>query len=212
MPPKVKICGITEYKSMKAAIDAGADFIGFVFFDKSPRNISIDKAAALIGMLPKDVYSVVLVVNPSKESLRNIIEKVNPDFVQFHGDEAVELLYWVKDNFNIKIIKAISVKERADIKKVDIYKDISDWILFDAKSLDSKLPGGNGVVFDWAILQDIKIEKPWFLAGGLSSDNVAEAIKLVKPHGVDVSSAVEKSLGKKDIDKIYEFIKLSKKV
>ncbi len=210
MPPKVKICGITEEESLKAAIEAGADFIGFVFFEKSPRNISIDKAAALIDMLPKYVNSVALVVNPSKDFLVNIIEKVNPDFVQFHGNEDVELLYWAKDNFNIKIIKAISVKEKEDINQIYIYEDISDWILFDAKVLDNKLPGGNGVMFDWEILQDVEIEKPWFLAGGLSSDNVAEAIEVIKPCGVDVSSAVEKSLGKKDIDKIYEFIKLSK--
>ena len=210
MPAKVKICGITEEKSLKTAINENADFIGFVFFEKSPRNISIEEASKLIKLMPDNIKSVALTVNETKENIEKIITETNVDYIQLHGSETIDTIKWIKDNFTVKIIKAIPIANKEDLEQIKIYQNICDFILLDAKPMENELPGGNGLKFDWNLIKTLKLNTQWMLAGGLNPDNVSSAIQLTQPNVVDVSSGVESSAGIKNNNKIIRFIKNSR--
>lgn len=216
MTIQVKICGIKDETALRAAINYGADFIGFVFFEKSPRYISPQNAALLcekIMDLKKDWQKVALLVNPSDEYIKDVMTNLNPDIIQLHGKEDATRISEIKSitNNSVKIMKCITVSSHDDLKLVNDFTHVVDYMLFDAKPPPgSELPGGNAVSFDWNILSDFSLEIPWMLAGGLDANNVSEAITKSNAMIVDVSSGVEDAPGIKNINKIKEFIKTAK--
>jgi phosphoribosylanthranilate isomerase len=220
MPVEVKICGLKTEAALDAALEAGADYVGFVFFAKSPRNLSIAEAARLARRVrEKSKASVVaLVVDPSDRDLDEIAIEVSPDVLQLHGQESPERVCEIARNTDAKIWKAISVATAADIHAVGRYMKsrksggAPDLILFDAKPPPdpAALPGGNGLSFDWRILDGVKGRYSYALAGGLTPENVADAIRLTGAAIVDVSSGVEKAPGVKDPELIRRFLKAAK--
>ncbi len=207
----VKICGLSTPETMQAALDAGADFVGLVFFARSPRNVSLETAVTLAELSRGQARIVTLTVDADDTLLAAIRERVRPDFIQCHGNETPQRVSAIKALTGAAVIKAIGVATAMDAAKADQY-DAADIILFDAKteSLGSALPGGNGVAFDWGVLG--RVRKNFMLAGGLTSENVADAIRITGAPMVDVSSGVESSPGVKDVVKVARFIQAAKAV
>ncbi len=206
MPAEVKICGLTDAESIDAAIEAGAEFIGLVFFAKSPRAVTAEQAAELTQFI-EGVQKVGLFVDPDDALLNEVLTHVRLDLLQFHGSESPERLAEVRQDFGVPVMKVIPVAEAADLKAAEPFLDVVDYLLFDAKPpKGADLPGGNAVSFDWSILKGFKAPVPWMLAGGLTPANVAEAIKATGAPIVDVSSGVESAPGVKDSDKIRAFV------
>ena len=204
---KVKICGLSTPEDVSATIEAGANLVGFVFFPKSPRNISLEQASSLSSLVPSNVKKVVLVVNPEDFFLEKIITAVDPDMIQLHGHEKVSRVSEIRDLFNLPIMKAVGIRGRNDLESLKAYSQVADQLLVDAKPVDpNSLPGGNGIAFDWKLISEFDWELPWMLAGGLNSGNVATAVKLTNAKQVDVSSGVEKSPGIKNHKEIRKFI------
>jgi len=203
----IKICGLSTSETLEAAIEAGADTVGFVFFEKSPRHLSFDKARALAGQARGRVEIAVLTVDAPDETIAAIIDAVSPNVLQLHGRETPARLVDLKRRFGLPVIKAIGVSAAGDLAAADAYAETADRLLFDAKApKDARLPGGNGVAFDWRLIAGIAPARPWLLSGGLDPANVAEAIVVTGARGVDVSSGVESAPGVKDIAKISAFI------
>jgi len=202
---KVKICGITSYEDARAAVEAGADALGFVFYDKSPRFINPVKAAGIISRLPPFIQTVGLFVNEETAQVNWTADYCGIDVVQLHGDETPEDCLEVKR----RVIKAFRVQKIISIDPLEKYQDyqVAGYLL-DAWSPDAY--GGTGRTFNWELAQSAKQYGPVILAGGLSPDNIAEAIRVVQPYGVDVSSGVESAPGKKDPAKVKEFIRVAK--
>ncbi len=205
---QVKICGLSTPETMQAALDFGADMVGLVFYPRSPRNVSMEQAAALAAQARGKAKIVALVVDADDALLKSIVNALRPDYFQLHGSETPERVGEIATTFNTSIIKAIKVKEAADVAKAKAFKDVVDLILFDAKAPEELLPGGNGHSFDWNLLKGK--DGQFMLAGGLTPDNVAEAIRLTRAPIVDVSSGVESLPGKKDISLIRKFIEQAK--
>ncbi|MBD1546562.1 phosphoribosylanthranilate isomerase [Labrenzia aggregata] len=204
---KIKICGLSTEETMQAALDAGADMVGLVFFPKSPRHVPLSTACRLADMARGKAEIVALTVNMDLDGLSRINELVNPDWFQFHGEETPEACAAAKVMFQKKIMKAVPVSERADLEQAQFYAIVADMILFDAKPpKGSDLPGGNGVSYDWTLLKDLDLAKPFMLSGGLDASNVAEAIEKSGTTAVDVSSGVEREKGVKDCDLIRAFV------
>lgn len=196
---------------MEAALDAGADMVGLMFFPKSPRHVSLSKACKLADMARGRAEIVAVTVNMDPDGLSRIRELVNPDMIQFHGSEAPEALAAAKVMQGTKVMKALSVGEREDLERARYYSIVADWILFDAKPpKDSELPGGNGVSYDWTLLKDLDLEKPFLLSGGLDPANVGDAIRQSGVKAVDVSSGVERDKGVKDSERIRAFVAAAK--
>lgn len=201
---------------MTAAIENGTSHIGLVFYPKSPRNVTIETASYLANFVPETVTTVGLFVNPDEAFLESVLNEVNLNMIQLHGHETPEKVSKIKDTFKLPIMKAIPVASKEDLEAADDYSTTVDYFLFDAKPGPalSELPGGNGLTFDWAILEGYQSPKPYFLAGGLTPDNVGAAIKALNPYGVDVSSGVEKTkengAGVKDSAKIASFLNAAK--
>lgn len=210
MSVEVKICGVTDDEAMDAAIEAGADYLGLVFFAKSPRALSAERAAELTQFI-EGVTKVGLFVDPDDALLDEVLSQVRLDLVQLHGAETPQRLEQIRLDFAVPVMKVIPVATKADLAAAEAYLNVADRLLFDAKPpKDAVLPGGNALSFDWTILDGFKCRLPWMLAGGLTPDNVAEAIKRTGAPGVDVSSGVESAPGVKDADKIRAFIKAAK--
>ena len=197
---------------MQAAAEAGATYVGFVFFAKSPRNISYADAATLAVQAPIGLAKVALVVNPTDTELDALLAEVPIDIIQLHGKETPERVAEVKARTGLPVMKAIGIADASDLPAIDAYADVADQLLIDAKPpKGGDLPGGNGLSFDWQLLAGRKYwTKPWMLAGGLTPDNVAEAIRLTGAKQVDVSSGVEASAGVKDNEKIAAFVAAAK--
>jgi phosphoribosylanthranilate isomerase len=205
--PIIKICGLSTTPTLDAALDAGADMVGFVFFDKSPRHVALDQAGALARRARGRAHIAALTVDASDEALRTIIAAAAPDYLQLHGRETAERVAEIARLFGRPVIKAIGVGKAEDLSLIADYADVADRLLFDAKApKDARLPGGNGVAFDWRLLAGLDLRKPYLLSGGLDAENVAEAIAITGARGVDVSSGVESAPGIKDIAKIGAFI------
>mgnify|MGYP001764776833 CR=1 FL=1 len=203
MAVRVKICGITRTEDLRAACDAGADALGFVFYAKSPRNLSIEQAAALLRELPPFIQSVGLFVNAEPGFVRTVLDAVPLELLQFHGDESPEYCR----QFGRSYLKAVRVRP-----DVDLVKYASDFADARALLLDayvSGVPGGTGERFDWRLIP-AGLNRPIILSGGLNLDNVAEAIQTVQPWAVDVSSGVESAPGIKDAAKVAAFIERAK--
>jgi phosphoribosylanthranilate isomerase len=202
-----KICGITSPDALEAAIAGGADYIGLVFFAKSPRHLEIGRARELAEIARGRVKIVALTVNAVDETLREIVDKVQPDALQLHGAETPERVAEIKRIFGGTVIKAVPVATAEDAELAERYINVADLILFDSKAAsDTDLPGGNGQTFDWAALDGISDHLPFMLSGGLRPGNVASAIARTHPAAVDVSSGVETAPGVKDPEQIRRFL------
>ena len=204
----VKICGLSTPETLKAAVQAGADYVGFVHFDKSPRHRSLVEAARLRELVPPQVKTVLLVVNPSPDTLAKAVREVRPDVVQFHGSETPEALARFRAATGIAAWRALGVKDAATLADAARFHGAADRLLFEAPA--SGLPGGNGTRFDWDLLKAYKAPTPWGLAGGLTPANVADAIRLTGAPLVDTSSGVESAPGIKDVDRIAAFCKAAR--
>jgi len=203
-----KICGLTTVESVTAAVNAGAAYVGFVFFAKSPRHVTIAQARALALEVPAGVCKVALTVNASDAELAAILEAVPIDMLQLHGSETPERVAEIKARFGLPVMKALGVADASDLPAIRIYSRVADQLLIDAKPpKDADLPGGNGLSFDWRLIADRKWVIPWMLAGGLGPENVAQAALLTGAQQVDVSSGVESAPGIKDNDRIAGFIR-----
>lgn len=207
MAVSVKICGLTEPVGLAAAIDAGARYVGFVFFAKSPRNLAPERAAELAAQVPLGVAKVGLFVDPGDALLHEVLGKVPLDMIQLHGQETPARVAEVKALTGLPVMKAVGVADATDLDALWDYGLVADMLLVDAKPpKDAALPGGNGLSFDWRLLVGRKWLVPWMLAGGLTPDNVAEAVRLTGARIVDVSSGVESAPGQKDAGLIGAFV------
>lgn len=205
--PVVKICGLTTVSGADAAVNAGADFIGLVFFAKSPRHVAHDLASTVAAAVRGKSKIVALTVDASDDTLDPITEAVRPDLLQLHGHESAARVAEIKARYRLPVIKALPVAAAADVRVADDYLGVADIILFDAKpAAGAEVPGGNGLSFDWRLLDAIGGRYPFMLSGGLTPDNVAAAIALTGAHGVDVSSGVESAPGVKDEALIRRFL------
>lgn len=206
----VKICGLSDPQNLQTAIDAGTRFVGFVFYEPSPRNVSFDTAWNLARAVPTSIRSVGLFVDPEDELLERVLTGIQLDMVQLHGNETPGRVAEIKDKYKMEVMKAIRVREESDLEGIEGFEAAADWLLFDSKPEKATLPGGTGHSFDWSLLEGRTFAKPWMLGGGLSPENVGDAIKQLSPNAVDVSSGVESAPGQKDPAKIKAFIEAVK--
>jgi phosphoribosylanthranilate isomerase len=203
----VKICGLSSAATLDAALEARADMVGFVFFEPSPRNLSLAQARSLATRVRGRAKKVVLTVDAEDAKLEAIIDALAPDILQLHGNEPPERVQAIRARFGIPVMKAIGIASRADLEKGNAYAEVADTLLFDAKPApEAVLPGGNGQVFDWSILRGFAAGRPWMLSGGLDAGNVGDALSATGARGVDVSSGVESAPGMKDPARIAAFI------
>jgi len=210
-PISVKICGLATVDDVRACADADANYMGLVFFEKSPRNITIPAARKLALAAPLGLAKVALVVNPSDAELDAIIATVPLDMVQLHGRETPERVAEVKARFGLPVMKAVGIADGDDLPKLESYFGVADQILVDAKPpKGGELPGGNGLSFDWRLLAGRRWPCPWMLAGGLTPENVAQAVKMTGAKQVDVSSGVEDAPGQKNAELIQKFVQSSR--
>ncbi len=206
MVSTVKICGLATAATLEAALDAGADMVGLVFFAKSPRFVGLDHARELAAQARDRARIVALTVDADDDLLAAIARVVGPDMLQLHGRETPQRVAAIKRTFGLPAMKAIGVSGAADFARARDYECVADWLLIDAKPpKDAVLPGGNGRPFDWRLARGFAPRIPWLLSGGLDADNVGEAIALSRARGVDVSSGVERAPGVKDESKIAAF-------
>jgi phosphoribosylanthranilate isomerase len=211
MPLLVKICGLSTRETLDAALDAGADMVGFVFFPPSPRHLSLETARELGAQAGRNAAKVALTVDADDATLGNIVEALRPDILQLHGKESVARLRDIRQTFGLPIMKAIAVETAADLAALPGYAAVADRILFDARPpKGATRPGGLGAAFDWHVLENLDLRLPFMVSGGLHPDNVAEAIRVTRAGGVDVSSGVERAPGVKDIEMIRAFIRAAR--
>ncbi len=203
----IKICGLSTPETIDAALGAGADMVGLVFFPPSPRFVSLEAAAPLAKRARGHAAITVLTVDMDEDGIAAIVAAIRPDWLQFHGHEPPEQVLALKRRFGLPAMKAIGVREAADLAQADAYRGVADRLLLDAKPpKGATRPGGNAVAFDWAILDGFDPGLPWMLSGGLDPGNVGEAVTRTRPPGVDVSSGVESAPGVKDPDRIAAFV------
>jgi phosphoribosylanthranilate isomerase len=203
----VKICGLRTPETLHAAIEAGADWVGFVFFPKSPRHVSLDEARALGPLVAGRAQKVALLVDAPDAMIADVIAALQPDFLQLHGHETPERVGEIKQRFGVPLIKAVGIAGQDDLIQARAYESVVDWMLYDAKPpKQAVLPGGNGVSFDWTLLKEAGKQHHFMLSGGLAADNVANALAITGAAGVDVSSGVESAPGIKDTKRIKAFM------
>jgi phosphoribosylanthranilate isomerase len=211
MPVLIKICGLKTPEALDAALDAGADMVGFVFFPPSPRNVGFEAVRALAARVRGRAQKVALSVDAGDDQLAAIIDALNPDLLQLHGRETPDRVVMVRTRFGRPVMKALPIAERADLSPIRIYDKVADRLIFDARApREATRPGGLGKSFDWRLLENLKIGLPFMLSGGLDAENVAEALRITGAPGVDVSSGVERAPGVKDPDKIRAFIRAAR--
>jgi phosphoribosylanthranilate isomerase len=204
---RVKICGLTRSEDVAAVVAAGAAYAGFVFFPKSPRNVSPEEARDLALAAPLGLAKVGLVVNPADDLLEAICSVVPLDMIQLHGAESPERVAEVRARWGLPVMKAVGVADEADLAALALYQQVADQILVDAKPpTGADLPGGNGLAFDWRLIAGRRWTRPWMLAGGLTPQTVAQAVAMTGAAQVDVSSGVESMPGVKDADAIERFV------
>ncbi len=203
----VKICGLSTEETLDAALAAGADMVGFVFFRKSPRFVSTEIAARLADRARGRAEIAALTVDMDDSDLGAIVDAVAPDWLQLHGSESAERVADIRRRFKRRTMKAIGVRTKADLAAARTYEAVADLLMLDAKPpQDATRPGGNGLTFDWTLLKDAPLTVPYLLSGGLTPANVGEAIRITGTTGVDVSSGVETAPGRKDPALIRAFI------
>lgn len=208
----VKICGLKTAEALDAALDAGADLVGFVFFAPSPRHVDFDLASALGERVKGRAGKVALTVDADDATFERILETLKPDMLQLHGREPPARVAALKSRFGLPVMKALAVETGADLAAIANYRSVADRFLFDARApKDATRPGGLGRPFDWTLLKDLDPGLPFMLSGGLDAGNVAEALAVTRAPGVDVSSGVERSPGEKDPDRIRDFIRAARR-
>jgi phosphoribosylanthranilate isomerase len=206
LPTRVKICGLRDAAMLDAAVQAGAAYVGLVFFEKSPRNVTLAQAAALAAMVPAGVAKVALVVDADDAQLDALLAQVPVDILQLHGAETPARVTAVKARYGLPVMKAVGVAVPDDLASLETYAQVADQLLVDAKPpKGADLPGGNGLSFDWRLIAGRRWPVPWMLAGGLTPANVAQAVALTGAGQVDVSSGVESAPGVKDAALIAAF-------
>lgn len=207
----IKICGLKTPEALDVALESGADMVGFVFFGPSPRNLAISASRALGVRAQGRAAKVALTVNANDQTLHAIVAALKPDMLQLHGNEPPERVAVVRSRFGLPVMKALPIAVRADLSPIRQYSNVADCLLFDARPSSSDTrPGGLGKVFDWTLLAGLNATVPFMLSGGLDAGNVAEAIRITRAPGVDVSSGVERAPGEKDPDKIRAFIRAAR--
>ena len=212
MKRDIKICGLKTEEAVDKAIALGASHIGFIFFPKSPRNIEPSDAGRLAERARGRAKIVAVTVNADSDTLDEIVDQLSPDMLQLHGSESPERVLTVKAVYGLPVMKAFSVREADDLKRIDPYIGIADRFLFDAKPpAGSELPGGNGVSFDWKLMHLLDGSVDYMLSGGLNKDNLAEAIQLTGAPGIDASSGVESAPGVKDLGLMEAFFEAAGK-
>jgi len=207
----IKICGLKTPETLAVALNAGADWVGFVFFAKSPRHITHHEAQALGNLVQGRAKKIALMVDADDDAIAAIVDALRPDMLQLHGSEAPERVASIRATFGLPLIKAVGISDSDDIKAARSYESVADWLLLDAKPpKGADLPGGNGVRFDWNLLAGLDLAKPFMISGGLDPANVAEALRVSNAQGVDVSSGVESAPGVKDPVRIKAFIEAAR--
>jgi phosphoribosylanthranilate isomerase len=207
----VKICGLSTRETLDAALDAGADMVGFVFFRPSPRHIALETAHELGRQVRELAQKVALTVDADDATLAAIVEALQPDILQLHGHETPARVAEIKRKFGREVMKALPVERDADLAVLPDYATVADRILFDARPpKGATRPGGLGTVFDWHLLENLDLALPFMVSGGLHAGNVAEAIRVTRAHGVDISSGVERAPGVKDVEMIRAFIRAAR--
>lgn len=211
-PLRVKICGLREEEHVALACAEGAAYLGFVFFEKSPRYVDAERAARLALAAEPGIARVGLFVDASDADLDAVLEKAPLDFLQLHGKEPPERVIEIRERFGVPVIKAVGIAQDSDLIALDIYEGVADMVLCDAKPLPGQVvPGGAGVAFDWRLLAGRTWRRPWLLAGGLTPENVQEAARLTGAGEVDVSSGVESERGRKSADLIRAFLRAARR-
>jgi phosphoribosylanthranilate isomerase len=204
---QVKICGITSADAADAAVQAGADYTGLVFHERSPRYLPLEAATSLANRMRGRTRLVALLCDPGDEQIATVIRAIQPDMLQLHGSESPARTGAIRAQFELPVMKVLPIAEAADFASVPEYEKAADMLLFDAKPPSSAARnGGHGVAFDWQLLRGRKFSKPWMLAGGLNAENVGRAIRISEAPGVDASSGVETAPGLKSSDLIRAFV------
>jgi len=211
MPLTIKICGLMTPQALDVALDSGADMVGFVFFAPSPRNLGLELARTLGERVRGRAAKVALTVNANNHTLGGIVDALKPDMLQLHGKEAPERVAVVRSRFGLPVMKALPIAERGDLSPIREYAQVADRLIFDARApQEATRPGGLGKPFDWTLLSGIDSGVPFMLSGGLDANNVAQALRITRAPGVDVSSGVERAPGEKDPDMIRTFIRAAR--
>jgi phosphoribosylanthranilate isomerase len=207
----VKICGLKTPEALDAALAAGADMVGFVFFPPSPRNIGVEAARVLGERVKGRAKKVALSVDATDAELAAAVAALKPDMLQLHGRETPERVVAVHSRFRLPVMKALPVETRSDLSPIRMYASVANWLLFDGRApRDATRPGGLGKTFDWHLLENLNPGVPFMLSGGLDAGNVAEAVRITRAPAVDVSSGVERAPGEKDPDKISAFVRAAR--
>ena len=205
---KIKICGINEIKIIDCCINNDIEYFGLVFYEKSPRFVNLELAKKIINYVyNKKIIPVGVFVNKPLNEIMKIIKTTYLKYIQLHGDEDNNYIKHLKKKFDLKIIKSIGINNKDDLRKMDDLQ-LSDYFLFDYKPKVNELPGGNAKKFDWSLLQNITINKPWFISGGININNIKQINKRLIPYGIDISSGVEEKPGIKSSHKINALLKI----
>jgi phosphoribosylanthranilate isomerase len=208
---RVKLCGLTALSDIDVAVAAGAAYVGLVFFPKSPRHLDVARAAAMSAAVPAGLCKVGLIVDADDAMLDMVTSAVPLDMLQLHGSETPDRVRAIKARYGLPVMKAVGVATSSDLVALDTYCRVADQVLVDAKPpKEAQLPGGNGLAFDWQLIAGRRWPVPWMLAGGLTPDNVAEAVRLTGARQVDVSSGIESAPGVKDPDLMRAFVAAAK--
>jgi phosphoribosylanthranilate isomerase len=212
MTVAAKICGLSTAEAVEAAVRGGAAYLGFVFYPRSPRNVSAEAVAALCRAVPSGIQRVGLFVDADDETIAQVLATAPIDILQFHGKESPDRVAEAKLRHKRPVMKAIAIAGPEDVLGARRYEDTADILLFDAKPprLPQALPGGNGLAFDWQLLGAKTWSRPWMLSGGLTAENLAEAVATTHAPAVDVSSGVERRPGEKDPARIAAFLEVAK--
>jgi phosphoribosylanthranilate isomerase len=211
MPLTIKICGLMTPQALDVALDSGADLVGFVFFAPSPRNLGLELARTLGERVRGRAGKVALTVDANNHTLGSIVDALKPDMLQLHGKETPERVAVVRGRFGMPVMKALPIAERGDLSPIREYAQVADRLIFDARApQEATRPGGLGKPFDWTLLRGIDPGIPFMLSGGLDANNVAQALRITRAPGVDVSSGVERAPGVKDPDMIRAFIRAAR--
>jgi phosphoribosylanthranilate isomerase len=208
---RVKICGLRSRAEVGDAVIAGAAYVGFVFFPPSPRNVSFGDARWVAEAVPDGIIRVALTVDADDLMLEELLEAVPIDMLQLHGKEPPDRVAEIRERFGRPVMKAVSIGDEADLRQLEAYSRVADQLLVDARpALGSDRPGGNGVAFDWRLIRGWRWSRPWMLAGGLTPENVAEAVRLTGAEQVDASSGVEIRPGHKDAERVIAFARAAR--
>jgi phosphoribosylanthranilate isomerase len=211
MAIEVKVCGLTDADAVAAAVAGGARYLGFVFYPPSPRSLTPERAGELAWSAPEGIAKVGVFVDPEDALLDEVLGEVPLDYLQLHGAETPERVAEIRSVTRKEVIKVLKIAEAEDLTPVPAYAEVVDLLMFDARPPDEpgRLPGGNGLAFDWRLLHGLEVARPWLLSGGLSADNLEDAVRLCRARAVDVSSGVELAPGRKDTQKIRRFLELA---